>query len=81
MLDDGVDLLARHAGKPFEKFLHCRAALDVLEQRAHRHASVLEEPGAADFSGDAFDGRARGGGSSTEASTGEEWPPGPMRRT
>lgn len=54
VLDYGVNLLARDAWKPLDKFLDGSAALDVLEKRLDRHTGVPEKPGAADFPGDAF---------------------------
>src|SRR6266571_4299185 len=46
-LEDRQSLLPGHAGKPFEKLVHRRAAFKILEERLHRHARPLEHPGPA----------------------------------
>jgi hypothetical protein len=54
---DKLHLLARHAGKPFQKLINPGAVLEVLEQRLDRDARAFEQPLAADLSRDAFDRR------------------------
>ena len=53
----GLNLFARHAGKPFKKIVHCRAVFEILKQRRHRHARAFEQPRTADLSSNAFDRR------------------------
>src|SRR5438105_3491143 len=55
MPEDQLDLLGRHAGKPFEKIVNICAAFEVLEQRLNRHARAFEQPFAADLSRNSFD--------------------------
>jgi hypothetical protein len=50
VIENGIDLVPGDSRKPFQEFLNCRAALDILEQRLYRDARVLEKPGAADLS-------------------------------
>jgi hypothetical protein len=42
MFQDAAGLLCSDARKPFQKFLHRRAAFNVLEQRGHRDARAGE---------------------------------------
>src|SRR5438132_1416507 len=49
MFENGLYLLAPYPREPFEKLHHRRPAFEVLEQRAHRHARILEHPCAADL--------------------------------
>src|SRR5438093_4258167 len=55
VFEHGLDLLARHAGKPREKIIHASAIFEVFEQCFHGNARALEHPDAADFSGHPFD--------------------------
>jgi len=49
------DLFVRDTRKPFQEVVHAGPTLEVLEQRAHRHAGSLEHPGPTDLSGNALD--------------------------
>ena len=42
LLQYGLDLLARYARKPFEELGHGSAVLDIIEERAHGHASAAK---------------------------------------
>jgi hypothetical protein len=48
VLKDGLNLFARDAGKPLQKFLHSRSAFQIDEQGGHRNARSSKDPGAAD---------------------------------
>jgi hypothetical protein len=48
VLQDGLDLSACHAGKPFEKLLNGRPTLQVLKQGSDGDARAPERPGPAD---------------------------------
>jgi len=45
----GLDLLSGYAGEPFEKIIHTRAILEILEERLDRNSRALKQPGAADL--------------------------------
>ena len=53
--EDGVHLLARHAGKPIEEIRHCRAVFKIFEERSHWHTRAFEQPCPADLARHAFD--------------------------
>ena len=40
--EHNFDLLARHVGKPLQKFVDSSAAFDILEQGPNRDAAVFE---------------------------------------
>lgn len=48
MLQNGLDLAARHAGEPLEKLLDGPSVLKVLEQSFDRDPRTLEGPGSAE---------------------------------
>ena len=48
MLQNGLDLAARHAGEPLKKLLDGRSVLEVLEQSFDRDPRTLEGPGSAE---------------------------------
>ena len=48
MFQDAAGLLCGNTRKPFQKFLHRRAAFNILEQRGHRDARAAKHPCAAD---------------------------------
>jgi len=52
------DLLTRN-GKLLHKFLEGHPVFQILKHGCNRHASSFENPSAAYFAGDAFDGRAQ----------------------
>jgi hypothetical protein len=54
---NGFDLLSRYAGKPFEKLIEPRAALQVFEKRLDWDANAAEDPRTADFIWFALDSR------------------------
>lgn len=58
VLQHGIDLLARDAGKPREEFRHGGAPLEILEERAHRDARGAEYQLSAHLAGDALYGWA-----------------------
>lgn len=58
VFENGVDMRAFDAWKPRQELIDRRAALYTLEERLDGHARVLEQPGAADFSGYPLDGGA-----------------------
>jgi len=60
VLEHRVHLRAGDPGKPGQELLNRRAALEVLEQGAHRHPRAAEYPGAAELRGVAFNRRASG---------------------
>jgi len=47
MLKNAFDLVPRHAREPFKEIVHGCTVFDVLKQCAHRHASALKHPCAA----------------------------------
>ena len=49
VLEDGVNLLASDAGKPFQELINRSAAFEILEQGAHRDAGAAKYPRAADL--------------------------------
>jgi hypothetical protein len=49
MAQNSRDLLARDAGKPFQKIIHPRAIFEVLKQRLNRNTGIFEQPHTADF--------------------------------
>jgi hypothetical protein len=49
MGENGLGLLSRHSGKPFNEFAKARAALKVFKERFDRHARTPKHPCAADF--------------------------------
>src|ERR1043165_4777310 len=53
---NGFNLFARHAGKPFEKLADSRPVFEILEERLHRNARAAKNPRAADLAGHAFNG-------------------------
>jgi hypothetical protein len=55
VFEHGLDLLARHAGKPRETIIHTSAIFEVFEQCFYGYARALEHPDAADFSGHPLD--------------------------
>ncbi len=46
VLEYGFDLLACYAWKLFEEVIDPSPALQILEEGLHRHARLLEDPGA-----------------------------------
>ena len=58
MLQNGLDLFARHAGEPLEKVIHAGAIFQVCEESLHRNSRTSEDPGAADLSWSSLDRRA-----------------------
>jgi hypothetical protein len=49
VFQDGFDLFPSDTGEPFEKFIHSSTSFEVLEERLHRYAGSLKNPGAAHF--------------------------------
>ena len=47
VLEDSFNLLALDPWKPFQELIDCRAAFDILEQRAYRYARAAKDPRAA----------------------------------
>ena len=60
MLQNGLDLAARHAGEPLEKLLDSRPILKVLEQSLDRDPRALEGPGSTEPVGSSLYGVAPG---------------------
>ncbi len=54
VLEHRLHLRAGNPGKPVQELLNRRAALEVLEQGAHRHPCAAEYPGAAELRGVAY---------------------------
>jgi hypothetical protein len=57
-LDDGFHLLAVKSIEPFHDIVNTGSGFEVLEDGGHWHPGSLENPCAADFAGNALDGRA-----------------------
>jgi hypothetical protein len=47
VVENRIDLRARHSGEPFQKIIDCGSPLEILEQGFDRNAAALEKPGAA----------------------------------
>ena len=58
MVEDGYDLLARDAFEVVQELVDGRAVFESFEKRGDGEASVLEDPGAANFVRASFDGVA-----------------------
>ena len=58
MVEDGYDLLERDAFEVVQELVDGRAVFESFEKRGDGEASVLEDPGAADFVRASFDGVA-----------------------
>src|SRR5688572_18767811 len=56
MIEHGLHLLARHAGKPLQKLVERGPVAKVFEEGPNRHARAPKYPCAADDIGMAFDG-------------------------
>jgi len=54
MLQHGLYLLSGHTGKPLDKVIDPRPALEILEEGLHGHACTFEQPGATHFTGNAL---------------------------
>ena len=57
MFKHGLDLFPCDPLKPFQKFLHPRAAFQIFKKRAHWDPRVFEHSSSADFAGRPFDRR------------------------
>ena len=55
VVEDGYDLLARDAFEVVQELVDGRAVFESFEKRGDGEASVLEDPGAADFVRVSFD--------------------------
>jgi len=55
-----LNLLACHAGKPFQKIVYARAVFEIFKERPDRYARALEEPLTTDFPRHALDRRTLG---------------------
>jgi hypothetical protein len=58
MFQDGTGLLLGDTREPFQKFLHRRAAFNILEQRGHGDARAAKHPRTADTISVAFNSNA-----------------------
>ena len=58
MVEDGYDLLERDAFEVVQELVDGRGVFESFEKRGDGEASVLEDPGAADFVRASFDGVA-----------------------
>ena len=58
MVEDGYDLLERDAFEVVQELVDGRAVFESFEKRGDGEASVLEDPGTADFVRASFDGVA-----------------------
>ncbi len=58
MFKDAAGLLCTNTRKPFQKFLHGRAAFNILEQRGHRDTRAAKHPCTADTISGPFNSRA-----------------------
>jgi hypothetical protein len=56
--EDGFDLVARYAGKPFEKVIDASPVLDIREEGLNGNSRAAKNPGAADGFDVSFNGWA-----------------------